>query len=147
VTRRHAETQLLINEVISNKRSSAFISVLIVVLLYPNAAMAANIFSARDLPVRYMTDEGREIFKSAVDDVLERGKEGEGKRWENPKTGAHGDLTPRASFERAGQPCRDLEVANSAKGRDNRVILTLCKQGDGDWKISSPRRQLSSRRR
>ncbi len=44
-------------------------------------------------------------------------------RWENPKTGAHGDLTPRASFDRAGQPCRDLEVANSARGHDNRIVL------------------------
>lgn len=106
-------------------------------LSLPVLATAANIFSARDLPVRYMTDEDREILKLAVDDVLERGKDGQGTRWENPKTGAHGDLTPRASFERAGQPCRDLEVANSARGRDNRLVLTLCKQADGDWKIES----------
>lgn len=104
-------------------------------LSLPVLAIAANIFSARDLPVRYMTEEDREILKSAVEDVLDRGKDGEGKRWENPKTGAHGDLTPRASFERAGQPCQELEVANSARGRNNRVILTLCKQADGEWKI------------
>jgi surface antigen len=106
-------------------------------LMLPSAATAANIFSARDLPVRYMTDEDREILRSAVDDVLDRNKDGEGTRWENPKTGAHGDLVPRASFELAGQTCRDLEVANSARGRDNRVILTLCKQADGGWKIQS----------
>lgn len=106
-------------------------------VLLPCAATAANIFSARDLPVRYMTEEDREILKAAAEDVLERNKDGEGTRWENPKTGAHGDLTPRASFDRAGQPCRDLEVANSARGRDNRMIVTLCKQSDGDWKIES----------
>ena len=109
----------------------------IVGLSLPCAAMAANIFSARDLPVRYMTDEDREIMMSAVKDVLERNKDGEGVRWENPKTGAHGDLTPRASFKRTGQSCRELEVANSARGRDNRVVVTLCKQADGDWKIES----------
>lgn len=125
------------NEVIVNKRSSTFLSLAIVVLLHPGAPMAANIFSARDLPVRYMTDEDREILKSAVKDVLERNKDGEGARWENPKTGAHGDLTPRASFQRAGQPCRELEVANSARGRDNRLVVTLCKQAEGDWKIES----------
>lgn len=106
-------------------------------LSLPVLAIAANIFSARDLPVRYMTEEDREILKSAVEDVLERGKDGEGARWENPKTGAHGDLTPRASFEHAGQSCRDLEVANSVRGRDNRLVVTLCKQADGDWKIQS----------
>ncbi|HEX7811676.1 MAG TPA: RT0821/Lpp0805 family surface protein [Burkholderiales bacterium] len=107
----------------------------IVSLSLPALATAANIFSARDLPVRYMTDEDREILKSAVAEVLARNKDGETARWENPKTGAHGDLTPRATFQRAGQPCRELEVANSAKGRDNRVVLTLCKQAEGDWKI------------
>lgn len=109
----------------------------IVSLSLPGFAAAANIFSARDLPVRYMTDEDRAILKSAVEDVLERSKDGEGTRWENPKTGAHGDLTPRASFQRAGQSCRELEVANSARGRDNRLVLTLCKQAEGDWKIES----------
>lgn len=111
--------------------------VVMIVLLLPGLAAAANIFSARDLPVRYMTDEDREILKSAVTEVLESGKEGEVARWENPKTGAHGDLTPRASFDRDGQACRELEVANSARGRDNRVVLTLCKQADGDWKIDT----------
>jgi len=110
-------------------------AVAVMTLLFPAVAIAANIFSARDLPVQFMTDEDREILMSAVEDVLVRGKDGESSHWENPKTGAHGDLTPRASFERAGQPCRDLEVANSAKGRDNRMILTLCKQADGEWKI------------
>jgi surface antigen len=112
-------------------------SIVMLVLLLPCMATAANIFSARDLPVRYMTDEDREILKSAVEDVLERGKDGEGRHWENPKTGAHGDLTPRASFERDGRPCRELEVANSAKGRDNRMVLTLCRQADGEWKVQS----------
>lgn len=112
------------------------IGAILAALLAPCVAVAANLFSARDLPVQYMTDEDREILKSAAGDVLERGKDGEGKRWENTKTGAHGELTPRASFEREGQSCRELEVANSARGRDNRVMLTLCKQADGDWKIA-----------
>ncbi len=99
--------------------------------------MAVNIFSARDLPVRYMTDEDRDILKAAATDVLERGRDGEGKHWENPKTGAHGDLVPLASFEREGRRCRDLDVANSARGHDNRLTVTLCRQDDGDWKIES----------
>ena len=105
-------------------------------LFLPVGAVAANLFSARDLPVQYMTDEDREILRTAATKVLEKNPDGEGTHWQNPKTGAHGDLTPRVSFELAGQPCRELEVANSARGRDNRVILTLCKQADGDWKIA-----------
>jgi len=106
-------------------------------LLLPCAALAFNSYVLRDLPVRYMTDEDREILRVAVDDALERARDGESMHWENPKTGAKGDLMPRASFERAGQRCRDLEVANSARGRSNRLVVTLCKQADGEWKIDS----------
>jgi len=103
--------------------------------LLPGTAPAVNVFSMGDLPIRYMTDEDRNMLMAAVFGTLDRTAEGKTVRWENPKTGAHGDLTPRASFDRAGQSCRDLEVANSARGHDNRIVLTLCKQPDGEWKI------------
>ena len=112
-------------------------TIALVVLLLPEAAMAFNLFSMRDMPISHMTEEDREIFKAALFETLERNRDGETAHWENPKTGAHGDLTPRVSFVLGGNPCRDLEVANSARGRDNRVIVTLCKQTDGEWKIQS----------
>ncbi len=103
--------------------------------LLPGVASAVNVVSLGDLPVRYMTDEDRNILRAAATGTLDGTPEGNTVRWENPKTGAHGDLTPRASFDRAGQSCRDLEVANSARGHDNRIVLTLCKQPDGEWKV------------
>ena len=105
--------------------------------LFADAVVAVNLFSMRDMPVHHMTDEDRQILMAAAVDTLERKRDGETARWENPKTGAHGDLTPRASFERDGRPCRDLEVANSARGHDNRLVITMCKQADGEWKIES----------
>ena len=109
----------------------------VAVLLLPGTAGAINLFSMQDLPVRHMTDEDREILKAAVVDALERTRDGESARWENPKTGAHGDLTPRVSYQSEGLACRDLEVANSARGRNNRLTVTLCKQSDGEWKIDN----------
>jgi len=100
-------------------------------------APAFNLFSLEHLPVRYMTEEDRDILHAAARNALDRQADGETAHWENPKTGAHGDLMPRATFERSGQSCRDLEVANSAGGRDNRLVLTLCKQSDGEWRIES----------
>jgi surface antigen len=111
------------------------VMIALVVLSLPGAAWAINALSLHNMPINYMTDEDKEILKAAVDDVLERGRDGQSMRWENPKTGAHGDLLPRASFKNDGRPCRDLEVANSARGRDNRLVVTLCKQADGEWKI------------
>ena len=107
----------------------------IVALSQSFAALAFNTFSVGDMPIRYMSDEDKRIFEAALIEVLERSSDGESTHWQNAKTSAHGDLTPRASFERAGARCRDLEVANSAKGRDNRLVVTLCKQADGEWKV------------
>lgn len=103
--------------------------------LLSSAALAVNVFSIGDLPIRHMTDEDTDMLQAAVFGTLDRTPNGSTVRWENSKTGAHGDLTPRASFDRAGHSCRDLEVANSARGHDNRIVLTFCKQPDGEWKV------------
>jgi surface antigen len=114
-----------------------FVAVVVAFFNLPGAAQAVNLFSASDLPVRYMTEEDKDLLTASVFRTLDRTPDGSTERWENSKTGAHGDLTPRASFNRGGQPCRDLEVANSARGHDNRIVLTLCKQPDGEWKVES----------
>jgi surface antigen len=98
-------------------------------------APAFNMMSVKDLPIRYMTDEDRALLQEAAAQALETAADGETRDWSNPKTGARGELTPRASYKQDGVSCRDLEVANSARGRSNRLVLTLCKQGDGEWKI------------
>lgn len=103
--------------------------------LVSGAASAVNLMPLGDLPIRYMTEEDRQIFRAAAARALEKNPDGATSSWENPKTGAHGELTPRASFERDGRPCRDLEVANSARGRSNRIVLAVCRQDDGDWKV------------
>lgn len=106
-------------------------------LLASSEGFALNILSMRDLPIRHMTDEDREIFKATVLGMLDRGTDGTTVTLENPKTGAHGNLTPRVRFEREAKVCRELEVANSARGRDNRAVFTPCMQLDGEWKIES----------
>ena len=98
-------------------------------------AQAVNVLAVRDLPIQHMTDEDREILFTTVAQVLQKAQDGATVAWENPKTGARGELTPRASFKRESRACRDLEIANSARGRNNRLVLTLCQQDDGDWKV------------
>jgi len=98
-------------------------------------AAAVNLMSMGELPIRYMSDEDRRILKDAAQSTLEEGADGATTLWENPLTGARGELTPRAAFDRDGLRCRDIEVANSAQGRSNRLVLTACKQSDGEWKI------------
>ena len=78
----------------------------LIMVALPGAAIAFNTFSMRDMPISDMTEENTETFMAAAIDTRERNPDGEAARWENPKTGAHGDLTARASFERAGNRCR-----------------------------------------
>jgi surface antigen len=115
--------------------SSRFIATALLGLLAAAPASAFNMMSVKDLPIRYMTDEDRALLQEAAKQALETAADGETRDWSNPKTGAHGELTPRASYKQDGVSCRDLEVANSARGRSNRLVLTLCRQDDGEWKI------------
>lgn len=123
------------------KRTGRMIGLEIAILgavLVGSEGYALDLFSMGDLPIHHMTVEDREILKAAVVDVLDHATDGKTGNWENPKTGARGELTARASFEKQGRPCRELEVANSARGRNNRVVFTFCRQADGDWKIENP---------
>lgn len=110
-------------------------AMLVAAFMASSAALALNLLPLGDLPLRHMTDEDRELLKAAVIATLAETPDGTTARWGNPATGASGELTPRSSFERSGRPCRELEVANSARGYNNRVVLTLCKQSDGEWKF------------
>jgi surface antigen len=82
-----------------------------------------------------MTEEDRALMSESVRATLDQGPEGKTTTWENPRTGARGELTPLATYNQAGRKCRDMEVANSAKGRSNRQVLSFCRQDDGSWKI------------
>jgi surface antigen len=86
------------------------------------------------MPIAHMNAEDIRIFEAALFEALDSASDGEARRWENPKTGAHGELTPGSSFKDAGTPCRLIQVENSAGGRNNRSTFTLCKGADG-WKV------------
>ena len=96
---------------------------------------AFNTLFADQLPIGRMNQEDIELLLAAVDDTLERAADGSTREWRNPKTGAGGYLTPRASYRDAGLRCRDLAVENRAGGMHNRATLSVCKQPDGSWKV------------
>ncbi|HVY08228.1 MAG TPA: RT0821/Lpp0805 family surface protein [Burkholderiales bacterium] len=96
---------------------------------------AFNLLHFADTPLQYMTSEDKRIFYEAAATALDSSADGQATSWENPATGARGELLPRASFERDGRACRELQIENSARGRNNRLVLTVCKQQDGDWKV------------
>jgi surface antigen len=104
---------------------------------FAESADAGNMWFARDMPISRMNAEDVGIMQSAVNAALDAASDGETRRWENSKTGAHGDFTTRSSFTDSGMRCRELEIENSAGGLNHRSLLTLCKTVEG-WKIKSP---------
>jgi surface antigen len=118
-------------------RSSAMIwaPVICAALIWSSSAFAFEVLGIGDMPIRYMTEEDLAIFKAAVIRTLDQTADNVSAPWTNQNTGAHGTLTPLASFRRQAQDCRKLQVTNSAGGRDNRSEFTLCKLPDGDWKV------------
>ena len=100
-----------------------------------SAAFAFDVLGIREMPIQYMSEQDLTIMKAVIIDTLDRAGDGVSATWKNQSTGAPGTLTPRESFRREAKQCRRLEVANSAGGRDNRSVFTLCKLQDGDWKV------------
>jgi surface antigen len=103
---------------------------------FTQSAGAANSWFMRDMPISKMNAEDVAIMQGAVFAALNSAADGEAGHWQNSKTGAHGDFTPRSSFMDSGLRCRDLEIENSAGGLNHRSMLTLCKTAEG-WKIKS----------
>jgi surface antigen len=108
---------------------------LVLPLLAIAPAAAFNTFFMDKMPIGHMNKEDIDILTAATNAALDTLPDGGTVHWSNQKTGANGDLTPRATYQEGGRPCRDMQFENSAGGFSNRTVLSLCKQPDGEWKI------------
>jgi len=109
--------------------------ILMLPLLVAAPATAINTFFMDKMPIGHMTEEDIDILTAAANSALDNLPDGATAHWGNSKTGAKGDLTPRATYQEGGQRCRDMQVENSAGGFSNRSVVSMCKQPDGAWKL------------
>jgi surface antigen len=100
-------------------------------------ASAQGLMFMRDTPYTHFTKEDRGMFDSAMQEALDKAADGESRAWSNPATTASGELKPVESFERKGQKCRKLYIANKAKGRSASAEYNFCKQASGKWGLSN----------
>lgn len=98
-------------------------------------ALAGNVRWLRDSALSNMTPDDMEVLRSAARNVLDYGRDGESRRWENADTGAKGVLTPLESIEQDGEPCRRLELFNEVGSASGRSVFLFCRQKDGTWRI------------
>jgi surface antigen len=98
---------------------------------------AANVWFAKDMPISQMTDADIAIMSAAIEQTLDDADDGATQHWRNPETDAGGALTPLSTSEDGGMLCRQLEIANQAKGKSARSVFDYCRQADGSWKLRS----------
>lgn len=89
-------------------------------------ALRASDLSAGDL----------EFARAAAAEVLSRGKV-TSLPWENPKTGAHGTVTPiAAAYEQDGITCRDF-LASYTRGTEEAWLQGEACDTEGRWQVRS----------
>jgi surface antigen len=117
-------------------RYSTVLALMLAVACAP--ALASNVQFLRDTPISKMTKEDLELFRTNMHEALEHDADGATRRWENPKTGTSGTLTPVSTFVQDGAKCRRLEIVNSVQGLTGRSTFNMCKQIDGAWVNVAP---------
>jgi surface antigen len=74
--------------------------------------------------------------RAAASDVLARGGKDASVPWQNPQTGAGGNITPLAtSYTEGGQPCRDF-LASYVHGESQGWLQgAACRTSTGTWQV------------
>jgi surface antigen len=84
------------------------------------------------------TENDLAIARAAVSEVLLKGGKHTSLRWENPKTGAHGTVTPLPStYQQSGVMCRDVLISYLKKGHVSWLQGEACHARGGKWEVRS----------
>jgi surface antigen len=76
--------------------------------------------------------------RAAASDVLERGGKDSSVPWENPQTGAGGNITPlAAAYTERGIPCRDFLASYVHAGSEDWLHGEACRTSRGKWEVKS----------
>jgi surface antigen len=74
--------------------------------------------------------------RAAVSDALARGGKDSSVPWQNPETGAGGNITPLAtSYSEGGRPCRDFLASYVHGGSQDWLQGAACRTADGAWEV------------
>ena len=73
---------------------------------------------------------------AAASDVLARGGRDASVPWQNPQTGAGGNITPLATaYSEGGLPCRDFLASYVQGGSQNWLQGAACRTTSGAWQV------------
>jgi surface antigen len=97
--------------------------------LVPATLQAANASQPAVLDLAYA--------RAAASDVLARGGKDASVPWENPQTGAGGNITPLATaYSEGGLPCRDFLASYVHGGSHDWLQGAACRDAHGVWEVT-----------
>ena len=78
--------------------------------------------------------------RTAITEVLTRGRKDASTAWENPATGARGTVTPiSVPYSRDGATCHDFLASYLRSGSETWIQGEACRQAEGRWEVKSLR--------
>jgi len=74
--------------------------------------------------------------RAAATEALSRGSRDASLPWQNPHSGARGNITPLAtSYSEAGMPCRDFLASYIHGDAQDWLQGAACRTGDATWEV------------
>lgn len=102
----------------------------------PATAQLISPFSKESLA---LNDEELQQMREALKTVLESGKPGTEKRWNNASTKRVGVAKLLRTFQKQGTKCGQVQhtlISPAKEDRNQTYSMPFCKQADGTWKIA-----------
>jgi surface antigen len=76
--------------------------------------------------------------RAAAADALAKSAKDASVPWQNPSSGAGGNITPLAtSYSEGGAPCRDFLASYAHNGVEEWLQGAACRTSAGDWEVKS----------
>jgi surface antigen len=98
------------------------------------AAPASRAVEVATAPSRAEVDLA--YARAAATDALTRGAKDASVPWQNPETGAGGNITPLAtSYSEGGLPCRDFLASYIHGGSQDWLQGAACRTAAGAWEV------------
>ena len=117
----------------------------IATLLLPGLALAAGGIGAvlKGSPLEHFSEADYQQFLATAQQAAD-GLLGKSIDWSTGEDGAHGTVKAVAAFERDGATCRELRGQVAARGKRDPFRITVCKAGEGGWRLASNRPRKKS---
>lgn len=75
-----------------------------------------------------------DVDRMRMQQAINNNRTGQSTAWTNPDTGARYQVTPKKTYYKGEQPCREFQTTVTIGGKKEQMYGTACRQADGSWK-------------